>query len=430
MVIPTETTPSDFYVPSAESVEKAVKDYEPIERTYVEEPENLADIDDLVAPYAAAVSGFHSRFQGTASRRDLETFLKNSDAKWRMTSLVSQQYKANSAQKQDTLSHVASEQFYNSVKLMHSGLTSIIFGDGEENPARYDPIKGSKDYTTEEGKRVTEEQTAYWANLYAVDRWAPKLKSSMLWMLKNAQELISVQWMYRTKSQIERIPGYYNRKGQPQEAVIGQPVPREMFDVNKKPIDKVFDEDGHPKSFVFMPKTRVVQNQPIIIRYGMKNCLLDLDITPDSFNDVIQKQTCIISWDDVTFADLEAGEKDGLYKNVSKLTNSHLYDGTDEESDTINTDRDENADVNRDKIQNGLFRRYHVYYLAPIDYDKKTWDVKAIPQVSESVFVGKMTGIGNATGEGDKSASETVCLMLRQLPYHHGRFPFKLINSI
>jgi len=424
-----EQTESKFYVPSAKNVEDAVAEYEQIPRTYVEEPENLAGSEELVAKYTAAVSGFHGRFQGTAERSDLEDFLRNSDAKWRMSSTVAQQYGTTSSQKQNTLSHVASEQFYNSIKLMHSGMTSILFGDGEENPAKYEPVKGSKDYSTEEGKRIAEEQTAYWTNLYGIDNWQPKLKSSLLWMLKNGQELISTQWMYRTKSAIERVPGYYNAKKEPQEAVIGEPVPAKMFDVNGDPITKVYDEDGRPKSFAFIEKTRVVQNQPIFVRYGLKNCLFDLGIKGDSFNDAIQKQTCIIMWDDVPYQDLLDGEKDGLYTNVSKITKAHLYDGSDEESDTINKDQDENADKDREQVANGLFRRYHVYMLAPIDYDKKMWDVNAISGITESVFVGKLAGASNKEG-GDKSSSASVCLLLRQLPYHHKRFPFKLINSM
>ena len=421
----TEQTESEFYVPSEKNVNKAVEEYDTLPRTYVEPEENLAGEEALVAKYTATLSGFHSRFQGSAERSTLETYLRDSDAKWRMSGKVAQQYASTSSQKQNTLSHVASEQFYNSIKLMHSGLTSIMFGDGEDNPAKYEQVKGSKDYTTEEGKRIAEEQTAYWNNLYGIDNWQPKLKSSMLWMLKNAQELISVQWMYRTKSAIERVPGYYNRKKEPQEAVIGEPVPQEMFDVNSKRIDKVYDEEGHPVSFSFIEKTRVVQNQPIFVRYGLKNTLFDLGIKADSFNDAMQKQTCVIMWDDVTYQDLLDGQKDGLYENVDQIKKNHLWDGSDEESDTINTDQAANADQDREQVANGLFRRYHVYMLAPIDYKKKTWDTTSIQKITESVFVGKLSAIG-----GKSENNSSVCLMLKQLPYHHGRFPLKLINSM
>lgn len=422
----TETLEAEFNVPSEKNIEKAVENYEPIARTYVEEPENMADQEELVQKYSASVSTFYNKYIGTAKRKDLETYLKNSDAKWRMATSAAQQYKSDSSQKQNTLSRVASEQFYNSIKLIHSGLTSILFGDGEENPARYEPIAGSCDYTPEEGKRIAQEQSAYWNAIYDKDRWEPKLKSSMLWMCKNAQELISVQWMYRTKSQIERVPGYYNAKGEPQEAVRGEVVPDEMFDVNGDIIEAVYEEDGRPKSFVFLEKTRVVQNHPIFVRYGLKNTLFDLEITGDSFNDCIQKQSCIIMWDDVTFDDLLAGQRDGLYKNVSKITKAHLYDGSDEESDTIKSDQAENADQDRDEVRNGLFRRYHVYHLAPVDYDKKKWDTDVIPTITESVFVGKLS----AAKSEDSESSSNVCLMLRKLPYHHGRYPLKLINSM
>jgi len=429
----SEPIEAEYNVPSEENITEAVESYEPIPRNYVEEPENLAGEEELVKKYTTSVSTFYNKYIGSASRKDLETYLKDSDAKWRIAQSASEQYKTDSSQKQNTLSRVASEQFFNSVKLIHSAITSILFGDGEEKPARYEPVRGSNDYTPEEGKRIAQEQTAYWEAIYDADRWDAKLKSSMLWMCKNAHELISVQWMYRTKKAIERLPGYYTSDGTPVEAVIGEPVPEEMFDVNGKQIDKVYGVDGRPRSYVFADKTRIVQNHPIFARYGLKNSLFDLEISGDSFNDCMQKQSCVIMWDDVTFADLLAGERDGLYMNVDKVTKSLLYDGTDEDTDNIRHDQLDNAGQTEDQVQNGLYRRYHVYHLAPIDYDKKEWDIKSIPEITESVFIGKMSAgtVASAkTEDGKEAPASVLCLMLRKLPYHHGRYPLKLVSSM
>lgn len=423
----------EFNVPSEKNITEAVDSYEPIPRNYVEEPENLAGEDELVAKYQSSVTTFYNKYIGSAARTDLEKYLKNSDAKWRIAQSAEDQYKTDSSQKQNTLSRVASEQFFNSIKLIHSAITSILFGDGDEKPARYEPIRGSNDYTPEEGKRIAEEQTAYWEAIYDADRWDAKLKSSMLWMCKNAHELISVQWMYRTKKAIERVPGYYTADGEAVEAVIGEPVPEEMFDVNENIVERLYGEDGRPRSFVFTEKTRVVQNHPIFARYGLKNSLFDLEITGDSFNDCMQKQSCVIMWDDISFADLLAGERDGLYTNVDKVTKALLYDGSDEDTDNINQDQRDNAEQTEDQVQNGLYRRYHVYHLAPIDYDKKTWDIKTIPEITESVFIGKMSGGSTASATNDgkpDSPAPLLCLMLRKLPYHHGRYPLKLVSSM
>jgi hypothetical protein len=175
----TEQVSSDISVPSAENIDKAVEEYEPIPRNYVDEPDNLAEETELVQKYTAALTTFYNRFIGQAERHDLDTYLKNADAKWRMACDVQNQYGTNSSQKQNTLSHVASEQFYNSIKLIWSGMTSIIFGDGEDKPARYDPIEGSNDYVPVEGKRITDEQSAYFNAVYDIEKWDAKIKESI-----------------------------------------------------------------------------------------------------------------------------------------------------------------------------------------------------------------------------------------------------------
>jgi len=116
------------------------------------------------------------------------------------------------------------------------------------------------------------------------------------------------------------------------------------------------------------------------------------------------------------------GEKDGLYQNVDKITEAHLYDGSNEDGGNIQQDKDDNADQQTERVRNGLFRRYHVYMIAPIDYDKKKWDTSVVQQITESVFVGKLSD-SKTSGEKKTNNDASVCLMLRELPYHHKRYP-------
>ena len=141
----TPNTEETFVTPSAKVINKAVEEYEPLDRNYVELPTNFADKEDTVLAYQKRAHSNYTRFAGQSSRNDLIKYLKNCDAKLRMS--LDNPYTDDSKQKQNTLNDVVSPQFYNSIKRIWTGLMIMIFGDGQEIPARYEKIVDSDDYT-------------------------------------------------------------------------------------------------------------------------------------------------------------------------------------------------------------------------------------------------------------------------------------------
>ena len=271
----------EFIIPSAKVINKAIEEYDGIERNYVDLPQNFAGNKDTVVEYQKKAYNSYTRFSGQSSRNDLMTYLKNCDAKLRMS--IDNAYKDNSTQKSNTLSHVVSPQFYNSVKRIWVGLVIMIFGDGQEIPARYQKIVDSDDYTPAEGERVAEEETLYLETVYRRNNWATWLKDSMYWLVKNGHEFIGLEWAYETDTRTERVPGFYTRKGVKKETKLddGKTIVVETgkvydglgYDRNKNQMPRIYDEDGRPKSFVFIEKTRVIQNNPVPLRYNLEDVI-------------------------------------------------------------------------------------------------------------------------------------------------------------
>lgn len=437
----TPNTDETFVTPSAKVINAAVEEYDGIERAYVELPTNFADKEETVKAYQLRAYNAYTRFAGQTSRNDLITYLKNADAKLRMS--IDNAYKDDSSQKQNTLSHVVSPQFYNSVKRIWTGLMIMIFGDGQEIPARYEKIVDSDDYTAAEGQRIAEEETLHFETVYRRNNWETWLKDSMFWLEKNAHEFIGLEWAYETDTRRERLPGFYTKDKTPMEARLeegativvstGKAYAGNGYDVNGNPVAEVY-EGERPISFVFMDKTRIIQNNPVPLRYNLEDVYLDLDIKSDVIDpnkDCVQRQQCIVIHDQVTLDELIKGERDGLYKNVSQISTAQLYEHniSDNGDEDLPAEKDANADQTTDPAKNGLYDRYRVQQRSPIDPITGKWDDNAsLPVIHEAVFIGKLSAMPQEL-DADGKQKGAVCIMLRKNPYDHKRFPYKLLFS-
>jgi hypothetical protein len=415
----------NFPTPSAENVQKAIKDHEPVPRNYVQLPENMAENSNLTAFFQDQANRYYQKFIAQESRKELEEMLKDADAKYRMAKTQGAQFRDGSSQVSNTLSHCPASQFYKSCRLISAGWKDITFGNQQQLPARYEAMTNSQDYSTMEGERMAEAQNLYLEYVWNKGEWNKTLKDSYDFLVKNAHEVFGVEWDYRTSTRIERVPGYYTKSGEPVEFNPQDPpdLP-DAFDVNGNPIGELTDpETGAPMSFAFVEKTRTICNEPVVERKDIRHTFIDLDIKGS-----LQNQSCIVFHSQKPFEYLLQNGKDGLFTNVDKITNGLLHDRFVDGTSTTETEMDENVGRDRDQTRTGNYDVYHVWMRAPIN-GKGEWDANAIPEIYEAVFVGKLNLTPDKSDAEAKEGSSAVCVLLRKNPYHHGRYPYHFAHS-
>ena len=422
-----QTTTTEFFTPSVKAVKEAVEAAAPeINLAHVNLPDNLADEAKLVKKFHSASHTHFTNQSGAAERVELDERLQAADAMWRMSKRRVPTTKGDAKKDHDTMSNDASSQFYESIRLVSNAQKTIIFGDRGELPARYDPYLDSDDYGDEEGKRIADEQTRAFMYAYNKGKWERKGKKAITAVNRDSLGFFSLEWERKTRTSVERVPGFYDIDGQPRE--YNPKEPQEMFDAEGVPIQDFTTEDGKPKLTVFVEKTRVIKDCPEFNRLDMKKVNFDFKIAE------LQNQSCITIRDQWDFSDILDKQKQGEWKNVERLTNAQLFESDSENGSTIATDRDDDADYDKDDGENGLYDVYHVWMKAPINTSKKKaeWDKGAIPEIYEAIFVGKEYGTlaNDPSNENDKKANGgVVCVLLRKNPYNHGRFPYNVVYS-
>jgi len=423
-------TPEQFLHPSAKAVDAAVTAHDSPERPYVKLPPNLAGNHDLCKTFHDFAHKFFQSAKDQTERTEYEDDLNSADAMWRMTKKSQQTTKGGANKDHHQLSNDSSSQYHKSIRLISRGQTAIIFPNNDDLlPAEYAPLASSNDYTPAEGKRVAEGRNLYLARVWGINQWTPEFKQSIERTNKNGVEHFTIEWEYRTEKRIEKVPGYYDASGNPQEAKVEVPVPEGSKDGNGDPVISVFNEEGRPTSYVFIEKTRVVQNCPIVEFPRARNVFYDLSI------DDINKQTAVHIEYFPSFPELMAKQQDGEYLNVGDLSAEQLF--TQEVDSAPKTDRDDNAEYSGSEHTNGLYHGFKAQVLAPIvDWDdpkKAKWDDSAVPQLFEAVFVGtygSMDDSSTATDkDGKKRTGGAICTQLRHTPYHHGRFTLHKVHS-
>ena len=420
--------------PSIENIQAFTEDKIP-QPEYVAPVDNLAkEKNGVVELFRDHVYNHYQRFIKQPARVEFEEYLKNADAKFRMSQLKARKFKNGSTQKHNTLSQLPSGQYQETCRLMTAALQAIIFGDEQELPARYGPVKGSKDYSEEDGRRIADGQNAVLKDTWDKEHWNETIKESIHYLVKNGHEVISMEWDTQTRTQTERVPGYYDIDGNQVEFDPKNP-PDIAFDRNNKPLP--FGADNRPSiikfdetsgrtkvnSFVFVEKTRVVKDCPVLERKDLKDIYWDMDI------DGFETQTVVVVRGQKTLQSLLMKEKQGLYENVSKLGSSQLFKSEEKDGSDVLEDRNDNADQDITIQENGLYDIYHIFFYAPIK-DRK-WDKNAIPVLWEAVYAGDISASAKESSDEETKdkANGAVCLMLRKIPYNHGYFPHKLIVS-
>lgn len=419
--------PETYSVPSEAAVNEAVEDFKKERKSYLKLPKNWAKDTEVVKKFHEKALEHFQTFAQSQARKDLMTYLKNADAKWRIAQATENRFKDDSTQKLNTLSHVSSGQLYKTVRLITAGQRTIVFSDPTELPAQYDPFPKCADYSEAEGKRIADGQNDYLKFVWYKEDWTTFIKKGLLHCNKNSMELVEMAWDFIQEKRPERVPGWFDAKGDPVEwTPEADNRGSGMYDVDgvEIPPETFLNEAGMPQSYVFVEKMREKRNWPVMTRHDLRNVYVDLQL------DDIQKSTAIIIRDQCTFGELLAMQKQGYYDNVGKLTADQLFTTESKHNDTDLADKYDNADMTHEEVANGLFDRYRICMIAPITGDDKPkWDEEAIPEIHESVFVGPFEQTPATTPNPEGKLTGCVCLQLRKNPYHHKEFPFFLRHS-
>jgi len=424
----TESGIAEYTQPSATAVKDDLKAYEGPGREYVDLPPNLASNTDLVKAFHDFAYQYFETARDQAERTELDDNLKSADAMFRLSKNRVQTVKGAEKKDTDTLSNDASSQYHKSIRLISNVQKSIIFQNDNELPARYEPLPDSEDYLPEEGQRIADGRTRYLARVWSDNEWTDFIKKSLTRTNKNAIEFFDVEWEYRTETKREKVPGYYIGED-PVEFKNGDTIDPNAMNGRDEPVIEMYDENSRPTSYVFVDKTRIVKNCPILEFPKARNVWIDLTI------DDIQKQTCTTIEFFPSFDDLLNGARDGIYENVEQIGTNHLFET--ERSD-VKKKVGDNKDYPETEQKNGLYAGFKVHCKAPIvDWDdskKAKLDKGAIPQLFEAVFIGKYGEFNASTVESadkdkDKKNITCSCLLLRKLPYNHGRFTLHKVHS-
>lgn len=404
-------------IPGESAAPDVGESLEEIPRDYVDLPPNLAENEEVAAAFLKAAQMYYQKFRHQGMRDTLRDNMQAADAMYRASKRRDRTQAVD--QQQDTLSNVSSTSFYNSIRVTTAGQKAVMFY-GDELPARFEPVPKSPDYTDEEGVRVARHQNALLKYYWEKGQYERALKDSLLFCNKYGQEVLCMEWDYRTQTCIERVPGYYTRGGKPVEFDPESALPGNMYDRSGNPIAEVVDsETGRPKHFVFIEKTRVVRDCPMLARIDLKDIFFDLEI--DGFDE----QQCVIHFSTAGLHDIYQGQRDGLYANAGKVGVDHLAGQRDEHDIEIKEDRADNAEDDFDVQDTGRFRLFHVWMRAPIDdraggksaKRRGRWDRERLPVWYKATFAGNI------------DSGPCVCLELRRNPYHDDTLPYKLIHS-
>jgi hypothetical protein len=421
-------------IPGPDAAPDVGESAEIVPRDFVQLPPNLAENHELVAKFLSVAQVFGQKFRDQPERITLRDNMKSADAMYRASKRKNRT--TSSDQVQDTLSNVSSTSFYDSVRVTTAGQKAVIFS-GDELPARYEAPKVATDAENSERERVASHQNLMLHYYWNLCDWEQRLKTSLLFNNKYGQEMLCMEWEYATQSKVERVPGYYTKGGEPVEYDPETPVV-EMYDRSGKQLSAVIDgKTGRPSHFVFIEKTKVVRDYPLLYRTDLKDAWFDMQI------DNMQDQNCVFFFGSTGIGALYQMQRDGLCANVARIGLGQLAQSTDTHDTMERSDRHDNADEAHSPTETGNLRTFTVWMRAPIDDEatsKKSattrgkWDsANNLPVWYKAVFVGLYEEAAADTSTKVKTAGDRpggpVCIELRKNPYHDGELPCHLIHS-
>jgi len=393
----SSSTPEDItFIPDKASLEKTKEE----KGDEFAKANNLAGDDELCQKAWSWASGNYSRYVGQEQR---EAWFETNNDGISVMDLADRMYRVamrrnkSSKQHQNTLSDVSDGVFYDAVRTLSAGISTIFFGTGNELPATYEPEINTSEYTLDQGEIMAEYQNALEAFTFDEDKRVPKIKKAVKFTEKYANHVVSMEWDDEWRETLERVPD--QTKG-------------------------VDEETGVPKGFKRELKRRHVKSWPTFREHELKDCFFDCLIADLDDKNTLDRQRCFLVRKQWSWEDLAREQAAGRFLNVENIKPSHLFSqGNQTQEGDVVGERQTNAEEGETEGHNGLFEVWHVKGWMPIDEGKKkNGKGKWKPGAPLRYFWGTWIGRPHA---------KSVCARLILDPYYliRGCSNFRMLHS-
>lgn len=306
--------------------------------------------------------------QYKADRGDLEDLWNEIDYMWKCaandterTAKTTRNDLDSDDDASDTMADTGSTLGYRAITRLATQTISVL--QGRPEPFRYVPIYSAmSDAKQDEGDTMAKQYTDLARWTMDQDNFRVRFNEAIYGLVKYGNSFPCIYWRSKTGKRLVR-------------------------------------ENGKIRFQDFM-----VESWPSVNFTPIQNVYLDRHIGN------IQRQSCIVVADQVPYADLFCGKRDGYYENVDKVTDAQLYAG--EQDQDAHAVRQQNQGLNAgDDTHTDLYDLHDVFIMAPIN-EAGVWDDKANEPVKFwCTFAGKLDG-------------SAVCLRIQRNPDPDDEWPF------
>ena len=355
---------------------------------------NWADNDDTVAKFLARAKADLTEFNGQDQWEQFEEKMKLADQFVRMSPNITKQTENLTPNETDTRPEI----FARNLRTINSNETEVLF-NSPQPMARYIPREsGTSDALDATAEQVCRFQDALLNYSIEADNRKEKLRNAHNFINKYGNGVLSMEWLFQKKKVTRRL-AVMMKTGLPKMARDGTISTHKVT-------------------------TEEITEHPMLTSYDMK------DVRFNALIDDFQKQRTILVKRRRVFGNLLDGQKNGMYKNVSKVGLAQL--ARNEGSSDVKTDRQKNAgEAGVTDSLLGHFNGRVIWMMAPIN-DKGEWDEAGTP---EKYFWCEVVGDMEIQGFDPKEDAKTkklkglVCLKLSPNPYDDEEHPFQIVHS-
>jgi hypothetical protein len=339
---------------------------------------NLCKDDELTKKLRGWLATELEHFRGQEERKEFCDAGGVMDYADRMER-VAERRDTSSAQYRATLSNVASSAFRRATMAMVAGEYSVFF-QGQELPAKYEPVFAGQEYNQTEGLMISEQRNMLEDYTWERDERRKKVKDVLYYNKKYGQYFVSMEWDYRKEKRIHRVR----------------------------------NENG---SFSFKEKETVIADNPTMILHDPKNIYADAQI------DGIQPQRTLLDERYVPYEQLGSEQANGWIQNLDKVGSAQIAE-RDYEEETLDARR-KNSGSDQDQERTGLLKVWHAWCRVPIvEKERKgavtgkgKWVDGGLPELYWATFVGELND------------ARSVCVRLIKNPYFHKRIPYEMVHA-
>ena len=353
---------------------------------------NFADNEKTVDKARNWVASNHQYCRHQQKRDRSDDLREIADSMWRVDKTRSEINSEESDNVEDTRADFPSVGYFEAVKTITSGETSVILGNSEDLPMEYEPLPGAEGYILDEGIRVSDDQNAVLA--WSMERKDANgrnmydgIRSALFYLNKYGNQVLEMEWDYRVD-----------------ERTVSEPI----FDKR----EEGEDEGEVPRKVIarkFKKKKVVIANNPKLNVIDLADCTFDVDI-PN-----VQDQNYFDIRRDMQLADVWQLQRSGTLMNVGKIRGMYLNGEYADEKEARENHRGGSGTVDN---QTNLVEIHKARIRLPIDPETGEWDEDTqIPTWFETWWA------------GDVESGNCLCLAIIPNPHHCKKIPVEIVHA-